>query len=187
MLLLEAVHPSAAPAATVHPSAATAATAAPEAPLHTAIHLPFAGGAPEALLLLSPLLLLLSQDQLLLRGLGERQRYAPPVAAFSGYLALTAAAQVLAYVVEYGDIGVLLLHGGVVALALPQHAVFLQHVWDGSTVSGRTLIALAVLSLLALFGSQSDASRYLAGSGLVMGALQHFASAHSSRAGLKAV
>lgn len=44
--------------------------------------------------MLSPLLLMLSQDPFLLRHLGERQRYLPPVVAFSGYLAITSAAQV---------------------------------------------------------------------------------------------
>lgn len=53
-----------------------------------------AEGAPEPLLLLCPLLLLLSQDPILLRHLGERQRYLPPVLAFSGYLAITSAIQV---------------------------------------------------------------------------------------------
>jgi hypothetical protein len=53
-----------------------------------------ADGEPEPLLLLSPLLLLLSQDPLLLRHLGERQRYLPPVLAFSAYLAIGSAIQV---------------------------------------------------------------------------------------------
>jgi hypothetical protein len=53
-----------------------------------------ADGAPEPLLLLSPLLLMLSQDPFLLRHLGERQRYLPPVLAFSGYLAITSGVQV---------------------------------------------------------------------------------------------
>ena len=53
-----------------------------------------AGGAPEPLLLLTPLLLMLSQDPLLMRHLGERQRYLPPVLAFSGYLAIGSAVQV---------------------------------------------------------------------------------------------
>lgn len=44
--------------------------------------------------MLAPLLLMLSQDPLLLRQLGERQRYLPPVAAFSCYLTVTAAIQV---------------------------------------------------------------------------------------------
>lgn len=44
--------------------------------------------------MLAPLLLMLSQDPLLLRQLGERQRYLPPVLAFICYLAITAAAQV---------------------------------------------------------------------------------------------
>lgn len=44
--------------------------------------------------MVSPLLLMLSQDPLLLRHLGERQRYVPPVLAFSGYLAIATAVQV---------------------------------------------------------------------------------------------
>jgi hypothetical protein len=51
-------------------------------------------GAPEAVFLVAPLLLLLSQDPLLLRRLGEEQRYAPPLAAVAGYLTLTAAREV---------------------------------------------------------------------------------------------
>jgi hypothetical protein len=54
----------------------------------------FADGAPEPLLMLSPLLLMLGQDPFLLRHLGDRQRYLPPVVAWSGYLAITSAAQV---------------------------------------------------------------------------------------------
>eukprot|EP00879_Flechtneria_rotunda_P012843 GHRR01013409.1.p1 GENE.GHRR01013409.1~~GHRR01013409.1.p1 ORF type:complete len:1004 (+),score=317.90 GHRR01013409.1:346-3357(+) len=52
------------------------------------------GGAAEALVLLAPLLLMLSPDPLLLRHLGERQRYLPPVMAVSAYLAATAQLQV---------------------------------------------------------------------------------------------
>lgn len=44
--------------------------------------------------MLAPLLLMLSQDPLLLRHLGERQRYLPPVMAFSCYMAITALIQV---------------------------------------------------------------------------------------------
>jgi hypothetical protein len=53
------------------------------------------------LLLLSPLLLMLSQDPFLLRHLGERQRYLPPVLAFSGYLAITSGVQVRQAVVAW--------------------------------------------------------------------------------------
>lgn len=52
------------------------------------------GGQPEPLLLLAPLLLMLSQDPLLLRQLGERQRYLPPVLAVSAYLCVFAVVQV---------------------------------------------------------------------------------------------
>jgi hypothetical protein len=44
--------------------------------------------------MLAPLLLMLSQDPLLLQQLGERQRYLPPVLAFSCYLTITSAVQV---------------------------------------------------------------------------------------------
>lgn len=44
--------------------------------------------------MLAPLLLMLSQDPLLLRRLGERQRYLPPVLAFTCYLAITGSVQV---------------------------------------------------------------------------------------------
>lgn len=62
--------------------------------VHMCLLVAAAEGAPEPLLLLCPLLLMLSQDPILLRHLGERQRYLPPVLAFSGYLATSSAIQV---------------------------------------------------------------------------------------------
>jgi hypothetical protein len=50
-----------------------------------------AAGAPEAIFMVAPLLLLLSQDPLLLPGLAERQRYFPPQAAVTCYLAAAGA------------------------------------------------------------------------------------------------
>ncbi len=44
--------------------------------------------------MLAPILLLLSQDPLLFTGLEERMRYFPPVLAVTGYLTMTAIAQV---------------------------------------------------------------------------------------------
>jgi hypothetical protein len=49
---------------------------------------------PEAVFMLAPLLLLLSQDPFLFRALGEQQRYAPPISAASGYLAISTLAKV---------------------------------------------------------------------------------------------
>lgn len=54
------------------------------------------GGAPEAVFMLAPLLLMLSQDPLLLRQLGERHRYAPPAAAIALYLTIAGAIEVSA-------------------------------------------------------------------------------------------
>ena len=53
-----------------------------------------AGGSPEAIFMLAPLLLLLSQDPLLLTGLEDRLRYFPPALALTAYLTVTAVAQV---------------------------------------------------------------------------------------------
>jgi hypothetical protein len=56
-------------------------------------------GAPAAILLLAPVLLLLAQDPLLLPWLEDRRRYAPPCAAVTAYLAAAAAWQLV------GDLG----------------------------------------------------------------------------------
>ena len=50
--------------------------------------------AAAAILMLAPILLLLSQDPLLLPGLGDRQRYLPPMLAISVYLPATAVLEV---------------------------------------------------------------------------------------------
>ena len=52
------------------------------------------GGSPEAIFMLAPLLLLLSQDPLLLPDLEDRQRYFPPALAVTGYLVTAAVVQV---------------------------------------------------------------------------------------------
>lgn len=53
----------------------------------------FSGGSDLAVPILAPVLLLLSQDGLLLADLTQRRRYAPPAMAVSGYLAVAGAAQ----------------------------------------------------------------------------------------------
>ncbi|KAF8058100.1 hypothetical protein HT031_005760 [Scenedesmus sp. PABB004] len=145
------------------------------------------GGAPEALLMLAPLLLLLSQDPLLLRGLGERQRYLPPVAAFSGYLTVAAALQVTGWALEYRDWASLALNGTMLLLALPLHAVFCKYLWDRRPAPVGLLVALGPLAVLSLLLAQSEEIRYLAASGLAMAALQFFSMSHIKRAGQKAV
>lgn len=56
--------------------------------------LPTPGGSPEAIFMLAPLLLLLSQDPLLLTGLEDRMRYFPPVLAVTAFLTTTAVVEV---------------------------------------------------------------------------------------------
>lgn len=55
---------------------------------------PPTGGSPEAIFMLAPLLLLLSQDPLLLTGLEDRMRYFPPVLAVTAFLTTTAVVEV---------------------------------------------------------------------------------------------
>lgn len=62
-------------------------TDAPTACLFVFLPAQVTGGSPAAILLLSPLLLLLAQDPLLLRWLEDRRRYLPPLAAVTAYLA----------------------------------------------------------------------------------------------------
>ena len=52
------------------------------------------GGSPEAIFMLAPLLLLLSQDPLMLSELEEQQRYFPPTLAVTTYLSAAAVLQV---------------------------------------------------------------------------------------------
>jgi hypothetical protein len=146
-----------------------------------------AGGEPEPLLLLSPLLLLLSQDPLLLRHLSERQRYLPPVLAMSGYLAASSAVQITSWSLATGEWSVLLLNGAMLALALPLHVLFAKYLWDRSPQPGMVLAGLVPGALLALLLGQSEAIRFLAGAAVVMAGLQYFAMRHERRVGMKVV
>ncbi|WIA13369.1 hypothetical protein OEZ85_006949 [Tetradesmus obliquus] len=145
------------------------------------------GGAPEAMLMLAPLLLMLSQDPLLLRQLGERQRYLPPVLAFSCYLTISSAIQVVSWGREYSDWASCALNLALLALALPLHGLFCKYLWDQKPQPAVLLVALGPLCVLSLLLAQAEGIRYLAGGGLVAAALMYFSMRHMKRVGLKVV
>lgn len=95
-------------------------------------------GADEAIFVLAPILLLLSQDPLLFRGLTERRRYFPPELCASAYLTVAAVSTALAkynaaaerspFVVDDAKFGAWFLakNLGLLVATLPNHASFLQ-------------------------------------------------------------
>ncbi len=144
-------------------------------------------GEPEAVLLLAPLLLLLSQDPLLLRGLGEQQRYVPPVAAITAYLTVSAVSEAASWGARLGDIGFVALNAGLLLLTLPMHAVFLHHMWHQKPRPLAALCALAPLCLVALFATQLEEVRYLGAIGLVMALLLFFDVRQLRQRGMKMI
>jgi hypothetical protein len=70
-------------------------------------------------------------------------------------------------------------------LALPLHLTFLHHLWVQKRQPPLVLLVLAPLALLGLMLTQHEAIRFLAGSGLALGAVQFFMSREMKAAGLK--
>ncbi|GFR52564.1 hypothetical protein Agub_g15154, partial [Astrephomene gubernaculifera] len=154
-------------------------------------------GAPEAIFMLAPLLLLLSQDPLVLPGLSERQRYAPPQLAISGYLlaagVVAAVADVLAGRVggeEGGAAGAaglppglhLVKELGLAALAIPHHLLFLHYLWTFKTRAwGLLLLLSAPVCLLPLAMCDEPALRYFGAVGGVVAVVQYFSMKHVRR------
>lgn len=95
--------------------------------------------------------------------------------------------QVISWAAEYGDYTALILNGGMLLLALPLHGVFCKYLWDQQPQPLTLLIALGPLAVLSLLLAQTDAIRYLAGSGIVMAAMQYFSMKHNRRAGMKVI
>ena len=139
------------------------------------------GGADAAALLLAPVMLLLSQDPLLLRGLEPPRRYFAPALALAAHLAVSAGWQLLS--------GSLLLedslhdltatgswfvakNGACLLLALPTQADMLAWLWTGRHRGLLRVLAFAPLNVLVLVWTDMDALQLLAGWGLAAAALQ---------------
>ncbi|GLC46128.1 hypothetical protein PLESTB_001193000 [Pleodorina starrii] len=155
-------------------------------------------GAPEAIFMLAPVLLLLSQDPLILPGLSERQRYCPPQLAISAYLLLSGLMVVVGDVVAGGGaaaavVGLppvlyLVKEVGLAALAVPHHLLFLRYLWTHHAASwGTALLVSAPVCLLPAVMCDVPALRFFGAVGAVVAVLQYFSMKHVRHVGMKVI
>jgi hypothetical protein len=153
------------------------------------------GGAPEAVLLLAPALLLLCRDALLFRGLTERRRYLPPVAAAAGVLAAAALSDVgdtLRVVATVGsidadDVAYLSRNVGGLLLAAPALTAVLAHLWAPAPRGVRFGAALSAAAAAGLLAAELPAARLLGGLGAAGAAWLAAATQSSRQAGRKII
>ncbi|GLI61232.1 hypothetical protein VaNZ11_003532, partial [Volvox africanus] len=153
-------------------------------------------GAPEAIFMLAPILLLLSQDVLILPGLSERQRYCPPQLAISAYLLVSGVSVAVTDAVVGGSGGpaavglpptlYLLKELGLAALAVPHHVIFLRYLWTLHAESwGTALLVAAPVCVLPLAICDVPALRFFGAVGSLVSVLQFFSMKHVRRVGMK--
>ena len=155
------------------------------------------GGADAGALLLAPLLLLLSQDPLLARGLEQRRRYFPPALALAAQLGGGAGARLAAAALGLGDGGgpgaawdmagapawLLLKNAALLVAALPTQADLLTWLWTGRPPALARTLALAPLCALPLALADLEGLRLLGGGGLAAGAALAVRAQHVAAAG----
>ncbi|KAG2447194.1 hypothetical protein HYH02_007936 [Chlamydomonas schloesseri] len=154
-------------------------------------------GAPEGIFMLAPILLLLSQDPLILPGLTERQRYCPPFMAVSAYLlgsgVLVAVGDVLTASGAVAASGLppalyLAKDLGLAALAVPHHVVFLMYLWTLRPKPwGLPLLLLAPVCLLSLAMADVPALRFFGAVGALAAVMQYFSMKHVRHVGMKVI
>jgi hypothetical protein len=153
------------------------------------------GGAPEAVVLLAPALLLLCRDALLFRGLTERRRYLPPAAVAAGVLVAAALSDVgdtLRVVATVGsmdadDVTYLSRNVGGLLLAAPALAAVLVHLWAPAPRGVRFGAARAAAAAAGLLAAELPAARLLAGLGAAGAGWLAAAAQSSHHAGRKII
>ncbi|KAJ9524251.1 hypothetical protein QJQ45_008427 [Haematococcus lacustris] len=170
------------------------------------------GGAPGAVFMLAPVLLLLHQDPLLLPGLTEARRYAPPMAAIMGWLAatsglgllLTTSGQAAALRTELGASHPFLpthqpllpgsspwtlacFEGALLLVTVPAMWQVMQSLWALKAVKGGMLLVWAALCLLPLAASSMPSTQCLALTSMVGAAVQLVASRHRQQRSARVV
>lgn len=156
------------------------------------------------ILVIAPLLLLLSQDPVLMRGLTEARRYFPPVALASVYLAASVVYQLAdgyssggqaLMSMDAASFGYLTKNAVCLLACLPSQWELLWHLWGGwgeaapspSAGGGFWVAAAAPLNLVPLALADLEGLRVLSGVGL-LGACVQLAAIHKQRhAGLKVI
>lgn len=135
---------------------------------------------------LAPLLLLLTQDGVLLPALTDKRRYAPVVTALLAYLSAAA----------LYDAGILLAVGealsgalvlAAVACSLPSAALLVIFLWQRRRQSEWWLLFTAPPNLLPALFSASRAAQLLAAACMLGAALQSIAMRRTRRAGAKLI
>ena len=129
-------------------------------------------------------------------GLGERQRYMPPVAAVSGYLAASGAAQLIAGAAAGADSLAdahaaetlyLLRNAACLLLALPCHVAFAAYLWSRTRLAGTTQLVLVPLNVAALILTDLRSVRILAVLAFVMAFVQTLLMRHQRQVGAKLI
>lgn len=148
------------------------------------------GGSPEAIFMLAPLLLLLSQDPLLLPWLEDRLRYFPPALATTLFLTTTAISQAIddaSIDLDASPFVSISMAVVLVACALPSHIMFLRWLWIQKPMPGVAVLSCAPLNLIPLILAVGNVPRYLALLGLAVAFTQYFAMKHVRGIGIKII
>jgi hypothetical protein len=138
----------------------------------------------------------LVQDPLILWGLGERQRYAPPVLAISAYLAASSAAQLVAGAAAGADsladahaaeFLYLARNAACLLLTVPAHVAFLSYLWTRTRVANTAQLFLVPLNVAALVLTDLRSVRVLAGLSFAMLFAQGLLMRHVRQVGMKLI
>lgn len=158
------------------------------------LNIEFTGGEDGAVLLLAPILLLLCQDPLLLRGLTDRQRYFPPALAI--ILTLTWSACYTMWDIIQEDQGFTSsLHSSKFAMTnvfclmacAPSNYDLLAHMWSRPRMSVGRALAPAILLLLPILAADIFAIKVLGCVGAAGAAIVGTAAAFRNEAGRKII
>lgn len=134
-------------------------------------------GAPEAVFMLAPVLLMLSQDPLVCWGVTSRQRYVPPVLAVSGYLILASFLGIQGMLAG-SEVLAALEHLALLACAAPMHALFVGHLWSYRWQRAWFVLLLVPLNALAMMLTDIEALWHLAATALLQSPVLYFSIQH---------
>ncbi|KAK1281786.1 hypothetical protein QJS10_CPB22g00457 [Acorus calamus] len=159
------------------------------------LNISLTGGSNRAIFFLAPILLLLNQDSNITSGFGDRQRYFPVTLAISGYLVLFALYRIFEEV-WYGDVGWGLQIGGpgwlfavknlaLLLLALPNHILFNQFMWDFVKQTDVMLLLTLPLNLPSIVMTDIITVRVLGLLGTIYSLAQYLISRQNKIAGMK--
>mmetsp|Transcript_6413 Transcript_6413/g.7364 ORF Transcript_6413/g.7364 Transcript_6413/m.7364 type:complete len:345 (-) Transcript_6413:173-1207(-) len=162
--------------------------------LSLVLNLRLTEGSNTSIFALAPILLLLNEDILLLKGLGDKQRYFPLAVTVAVYLAMNSSIHLME-MVRQGQNQVLgfthwtftLKNTAAIVFTFPSHYLFSAFLWDGLRRSDMSLLCATPLNVPPLFLADVSGARWLAGVAIIEAVVQYFVSRHIHIAGLKRV